>query len=167
MFLMLFIFFLVLVFTVLYTFVKEITNFVGRHLFSATDEELDLRAKVRDMKDEQSRISMIDEFARYMKLQRQIDKLIAKVKESGSSRQKKMTMLGLGVNTAVHILHVLVMMTLVVSHRAEPLMSLPEGWFFPVQKLVALPSGVTGGVGIVCWILVCNSVIHRAKRLLV
>ena len=66
-------------------FVRRISGFfqVGRHIFSLSDEELDLRAKVRDMKDEQSHISMMDEFARYMKLQRQIDKLMAQVKDSG------------------------------------------------------------------------------------
>ena len=58
---------------------------VGRHLFSLSDEELDLRAKVRDMKDAQSHISMMDEFARYMKLQRQIDKLMTQIKDNGKS----------------------------------------------------------------------------------
>ena len=56
---------------------------IGRHIFSLSDEELDLRAKVRDMKDAQSHISMMDEFARYMKLQRQIDKLMSQIKDSG------------------------------------------------------------------------------------
>ncbi|KAL8580134.1 hypothetical protein ACOMHN_050236 [Nucella lapillus] len=166
MFLMGSIFLLVVLFAVLNTFVKDITAFMGRHIFSANDAELDLRAKVLDMKDEQSGISMMDEFARYMKLQRQIDKLIAQVKESGSSRQKKVAMLNIGVKIALMVLQGLIMLVMVVSHRGEPLVMLPEGWFFPVQKLVALPSGVTGGVGVVCWILVCNSVVHRAKRLL-
>ena len=39
------------------------------------------------------------------------------------------------------------MLCLVVSHRTEPLVMLPESWFFPIQKLVALPSGVTGRLG--------------------
>ena len=56
---------------------------IGRHIFSLSDEELDLCAKVRDMKDAQSHISMMDEFARYMKLQRQIDKLMSQIKDSG------------------------------------------------------------------------------------
>jgi hypothetical protein len=56
---------------------------IGRYVFTVSDEELDLYSKVKDMKDEQSHISMIDEFARYMKLQRKIDKMMTQVKESG------------------------------------------------------------------------------------
>jgi hypothetical protein len=56
---------------------------IGRYVFTVNDEELDLYSKVKDMKDEQSHISMIDEFARYMKLQRKIDKMMTQVKELG------------------------------------------------------------------------------------
>ncbi|KAK7108717.1 guided entry of tail-anchored proteins factor 1-like [Littorina saxatilis] len=166
MFLMIFILVLVIVFALLQNFVKDIAVFVGRKVFTLSDEELDMRVKVRDLKDEQSHVSMMDEFARYMKLQRCIDKLMTELKEGGSSRQKKMAMLNVGVKIGLHVLHALIMLCLVLSNRTEPLVMLPQGWFFPVGKLVALPTGVTGGVGIACWILVCNAVVLRGKRLL-
>lgn len=167
MWLMTFIFFLVLLFTVLQNYVKDIAVIIGRNIFRASDEELDLRTKMRDMKDELSHINMIDEFARYMKLQRKIDKIMMQIKDTGSNKQKKMAILNLGVKIGLHVLHVLVMLILVFSNRTEPLLQLQSTyWFFPLNKLVALPTGVTGGVGIVCWIVLCNSVILRGKRLL-
>ncbi|KAK7494573.1 hypothetical protein BaRGS_00014226 [Batillaria attramentaria] len=134
MMLMTFILLIVILFAVLQKFVKEITVWVGKRVFSVSDEELDLRAQVRDLKEQQSSISMMDEFARYMKLQRQIDKLASQVKDSGEF--------------------------VLIFTREE------EGWFFPIQRLIAMPSGVEGGIGIVSWILVCNSVVFRAKRML-
>ncbi|PVD28109.1 hypothetical protein C0Q70_10691 [Pomacea canaliculata] len=79
---MIIVFLIVVMFAVLQKFATEITVKVGNCIFSPDDAELDLRAQIRDLKDQQAQISMIDEFARYMKLQRQIDKFLSQVKES-------------------------------------------------------------------------------------
>ena len=47
------------------------------------EEEIDLRAELRDLKAEQDTISMSDEFSKYFKLQRKIDKLGQEVKQIG------------------------------------------------------------------------------------
>ena len=77
---------------------------IGRHIFSLSDEELDLRAKVRDMKDAQSHISMMDEFARYMKLQRQIDKLMSQIKDSGKYSYESIYCITVSTHTVSQLL---------------------------------------------------------------
>ncbi|XP_025097711.1 tail-anchored protein insertion receptor WRB-like [Pomacea canaliculata] len=162
MLLMIIVFLIVVMFAVLQKFATEITVKVGNCIFSPDDAELDLRAQIRDLKDQQAQISMIDEFARYMKLQRQIDKFLSQVKES----KKETYYAGYWCenwNTCSAWLH---NAGFGATLPKSTLMLLPERWFFPVQRFVSFPSGVSGGVGIVCWILVCNSVVMRAKRLL-
>jgi len=57
----------------------------GSYFIRLSNEELNLRQQVRDLKAEQGSISMSDEFANYMKLQRKIDKLVEQVKKMGET----------------------------------------------------------------------------------
>ena len=52
-------------------------------LGAATKEELDLMSQVSEMKKKMHQISMVDEFARYAKLQRQLNKLKDHLKSRG------------------------------------------------------------------------------------
>ena len=56
---------------------------LGSYFIQLTDEERNLRQQVQDLKLEQSSVSMSDEFAKYMKLQRKIDRLVDQVKKMG------------------------------------------------------------------------------------
>lgn len=51
------------------------------------EQESDMRAEIQEMKKEQSSISMMDEFARYARLERKINKMTDKLKTHGE-RQK-------------------------------------------------------------------------------
>ena len=57
----------------------------GSYFIHLTDEERNLRQQVQDLKLEQSSVSMSDEFAKYMKLQRKIDRLVDQVKKMGKN----------------------------------------------------------------------------------
>lgn len=52
-------------------------------LFKADENELNLRSELRDLKTEQTTVSMSEEFARFFKLQRRIDKLGQDIKQKG------------------------------------------------------------------------------------
>lgn len=54
-----------------------------RMLFKVDEAEMDLRTELRDLKAEQNTISMSDEFSKYFKLQRKIEKLGQDVKQRG------------------------------------------------------------------------------------
>jgi len=70
----------------------DLTNFIcnwthllqlGSYFIRLKDEELNLRQQVRELKSEQGTVSMSEEFAKYMKLQRKIDRLVEQVKKMG------------------------------------------------------------------------------------
>ncbi|KAL5011067.1 hypothetical protein ScPMuIL_013372 [Solemya velum] len=166
MFLILFILIVAIFFYLIPSYAKNIANYVGTILYPVLDEEMNLRSEVLDLKSEQNRVSMTEEFAKYMKLQRSIDKLTEKVKVLGSSRSQKKTLLTMVVKIAIYIVHAITMVTLILLYRNDPLLLLPPGWFSPVQKIIAFPTGVPGGVGVTCWIVVCSTVIPRIHRLM-
>lgn len=47
------------------------------------EQESEMRAEIQEMKKEQSSISMMDEFARYARLERKINKMTDKLKTHG------------------------------------------------------------------------------------
>ncbi|XP_050394193.1 guided entry of tail-anchored proteins factor 1 [Patella vulgata] len=165
MFLMLFILLIVIFLVALPNYSNILSNVLCKRLFKLSDSELDLRAQVKDLKCEQASISMADEFARYMKLQRKIDKCLQEIKSEGDPRQQNVAYVKLGVKIAIYVLHGITMLTLVLMYRSTPLLMMPPEWFTPFNKIVAMPTGEPGGIGIGCWIVVCNTVVYRAIRL--
>lgn len=128
---------------------------------------MDLRTELRDLKAEQNTISMSDEFSKYFKLQRKIEKLGQDVKQRGSARNQKISAITMAVQIGSQIFQVLMICLIIYLFRNEPLLEFSSAWFFPFQKLVGFPTGVGGAVGIGFWIFVCNSVINRTSRLMV
>ncbi|XP_069134259.1 guided entry of tail-anchored proteins factor 1-like isoform X2 [Argopecten irradians] len=142
MILLIIIFILVLLFTMLPSYSGEITKRLSKFFLHVSDEELNLRSQVKELKTEQDTISMTDEFAKYAKIQRRIDKLMSQVKESNSTRMQKSSMLSLFVRIGIYVTQAITMLTLVFQYRNEPLLMFPSEWFYPLQKFVALPTGI-------------------------
>ncbi len=51
------------------------------------EQESEMRAEIQEMKKEQSSISMMDEFARYARLERKINKMTDKLKTHGERQR--------------------------------------------------------------------------------
>lgn len=164
MFLLITVFILVILFNILSNFSTAISKQLCKKIYPVSDGELNVRSQIRELKSEQDGVNMADEFAKHAKLQRRIDKLFLEVKQQTSDRNNKCAIVGFAVKIAVYVIHALVMISLMITYRREPLIQFQPEWFYPFQKMVAFPSGVSGGLGIGCWVIVCNSVIYRMKR---
>ncbi|XP_063405456.1 guided entry of tail-anchored proteins factor 1-like isoform X1 [Mytilus trossulus] len=163
MFLLILVLILVIFFNILSNFTQIISKQLSKQIYPVCDSELNIRSQIKDLKTEQNGVQMADEFARHAKIQRRIDKLLTQVKQQTSDRNNKCTMVGFAVQIGIYVLHALVMISLMISYRQEPLLQFQPEWFYPLQKIVAFPTGVSGGLGIGCWVLICNSVIYRIK----
>ncbi|XP_036976750.1 guided entry of tail-anchored proteins factor 1 isoform X1 [Acanthopagrus latus] len=123
------------------------------------EQESEMRAEVQEMKKEQSSISMMDEFARYARLERKINKMTDKLKTHVKSRTAQQAKMKWVVNIVFYILQAAVMISLIWKYYSDPVTVVPSKWIAPVERLVAFPTGVAGGVGITCWLVVCNKVV--------
>lgn len=65
------------------SFVSFFNFQISKYVYRVTDSEMNIRAEIKDLKSEQETISMTEEFAKYAKLQRKIDKHTAEVKRLG------------------------------------------------------------------------------------
>ncbi|XP_030059694.1 guided entry of tail-anchored proteins factor 1 isoform X1 [Microcaecilia unicolor] len=135
------------------------SSFVSRLLQKDAEQESQMRAEIQNMKQELSTISMMDEFARYARLERKINKMTDKLKTHVKTRTAQLAKVKWVINIGFYILQAALMITLIWKYYLEPVTILPSKWIAPLERLVAFPTGVTGGVGITCWLVVCNKVV--------
>ncbi|XP_066513986.1 guided entry of tail-anchored proteins factor 1-like [Hoplias malabaricus] len=141
------------------TCLPSISSFLSRVLQKDAAQEMEMRTEIQNMRLELSTINMMDEFARYARLERKINKTTDKLKTHVKSRTAQQAKMKWVVNIVFYILQAALMVSLIWKYYADPVTVLPSKWISPLERLVAFPSGVTGGVGITCWLVVCNKVV--------
>lgn len=141
------------------TLLPSISSFLSKMVQKDAEQESEMRAEIQEMKREQSAISMMDEFARYARLERKINKMTERLKTHVKSRTAQQAKMKWVVNIAFYILQAALMISLIWKYYSDPVTVVPSRWIAPVERLVAFPTGVAGGVGITCWLVVCNKVV--------
>ncbi|KAM3837720.1 guided entry of tail-anchored proteins factor 1 isoform 2-T2 [Vipera latastei] len=132
---------------------------MSRLLQKDAEQESEMRSDIHSMKQELSTISMMDEFARYARLERKINKMTDKLKTHVKTRTAQLAKIKWVINIVFYILQGALMISLIWKYYSEPVTLLPSKWLAPLERLVAFPTGVAGGVGITCWLVVCNKVV--------
>ena len=131
--------------------VSPLVTFLLGLTCTITDYELNLRAEIRDMRKELSKISMQDEFAAYAKTERKINKLTEKLTACTSARSVQYSKASWAFTLTLHGLLGLLLLATMWSHSTTPVLSLPPHWTAPFSWFLSLPSGVPGGVGLPLW----------------
>ncbi|XP_045669443.1 guided entry of tail-anchored proteins factor 1 isoform X2 [Ursus americanus] len=132
---------------------------MSRLLQKDAEQEAQMRAEIQDMKQELSTVNMMDEFARYARLERKINKMTDKLKTHVKARTAQLAKIKWVISVAFYILQAALMVSLIWKYYSVPVAVVPSKWITPLDRLVAFPTRVAGGVGITCWILVCNKVV--------
>ncbi|XP_062843430.1 guided entry of tail-anchored proteins factor 1 [Trichomycterus rosablanca] len=141
------------------TLLPSISLFLSKIFQKDADQEMEMRTEIQNMRLELSSISMMDEFARYARLERKINKMTDKLKTHVNSRSAQQAKIKWVVNIIFYVLQAALMISLIWKYYADPVTVVPSKWIVPLERLVAFPSGVAGGVGITCWLVVCNKVV--------
>lgn len=137
----------------------SLSSIVSRLLQKDAEQEQQMRADIQSMRQELSSISMMDEFARYARLERQINKMTDKLKTHVKGRTAQLAKIKWVVSIVFYVLQAALMISLIWKYYSEPVTVLPSKWIAPLERLVAFPTGIAGGVGITCWLVVCNKVV--------
>uniref|UniRef100_A0A3P9JPX1 Guided entry of tail-anchored proteins factor 1 n=1 Tax=Oryzias latipes TaxID=8090 RepID=A0A3P9JPX1_ORYLA len=141
------------------TFLSTLSSVLSKMIQKDAEQESEMRTEIQGMKMEQSSISMMDEFAKYARLERKINKTTDKLKTHVKSRTAQQAKVKWVVNIVFYISQAALMVSLIWKYYSDPVTVVPSRWIAPVERLVAFPTGVPGGVGITCWLVVCNKVV--------
>lgn len=155
------------VFVLAYVFVMRIlykssgflADWLPRLLMSKEQNGSHLKDTIIQLKNEQMKISAQDEFAQYMRLERKIKKLNEELSQIVKQRSEKITVRS-KILTAIFMgLLGVCHMAFVFVYRKEPVVLLPVQWFYPLNRILAFPTGIPGAVGLPCWIVTSNKII--------
>jgi len=156
-------FWFIAVFVFLGSLLPSILRWCLEFIYKISSEELKLRAEFRDMKKELVTIPMVEEFARYAKLQRKMNKVEEEILAKGQSRMDRRESIQTKWTRNFQIVNGLVLVYLSTTQRNEPVFLGLTEWFWPFNHILGFPSGVDGSISTVVWLLICNT----ASRLLI
>ncbi|XP_043927399.1 guided entry of tail-anchored proteins factor 1-like isoform X2 [Protopterus annectens] len=106
------------------------------------EQESGMRLEIQNMKQELSSISMMDEFARYARLERKINKMTDRLKTHVKARTAQLAKIKWVVNIVFYVFQAALMVTLIWKYYSEPVIVLPSKWVAPLERLVAFPTGI-------------------------
>ncbi|XP_071994884.1 guided entry of tail-anchored proteins factor 1 [Engystomops pustulosus] len=141
------------------TQLPSLSTILSRLLQKDAEQEQQMRADIQAMRQELASISMMDEFARYARLERKINKMTDRLKTHVKARTGQQAKIKWVVSIVFYVLQAALMVSLIWKYYSEPVMVLPSKWIAPLERLVAFPTGIPGAVGITCWLVVCNKVV--------
>jgi len=134
-------------------------------LTSTYSRQRTLRKQILEDKAELSRTSSQDEFAKWAKLKRKVDKGLADLEKYNSTLTSARTSFTLQFSTLIWLLTNGAQLFLVWWYRKRPVFYPPPGWVpGPVSWLLSFPSAPRGAVSSAAWGTVCKRVLLTVEE---
>ncbi|TPX68545.1 hypothetical protein SpCBS45565_g02999 [Spizellomyces sp. 'palustris'] len=120
-----------------------------------------LKREIIDVQTELGRTSAQDQFARWAKLRRRLDKLKADYETQAKQEASTKTFFELKISWGLRSFIWGAQLLLISIYRSTPMFYLPHDWLGPISPLLALPFAPMGSVSILCWFYACKSAFRR------
>ncbi|KAG8876811.1 GET complex subunit get1, partial [Tulasnella sp. 331] len=127
-------------------------------------EQRRLKTSILTAKKELSEISAQDQFAKWAKLRRKMDKELADLEKLNSELSGNKTAFSLKFGTAIWIFTTGAQFAIGWWYRKTPVFYLPRGWFGPAAWYLSLPFAPAGSVSCGAWQMACKRVIGMMER---
>ncbi|WVQ79714.1 hypothetical protein IAT38_001814 [Cryptococcus sp. DSM 104549] len=167
--------FLVVLFTQVVSWVgKSVLQDLAFSLYSkivlsgTAKKQRTLRKQILEDKAELGRTSSQDQFSKWAKIKRRLDKGLAELEKTNTSLASSRSSFGLKFNTLIWTLTTGTQFFLVWWYRRQPIFWLPEGWVpYPVAWILSFSSAPLGSVSSGAWAAVCKRVLQTLQEILV
>lgn len=152
---------IIFIFEMVITCHKTLSSFVYQLFDKKAQDHASMSKELKTIKAEQSKISLQNEFAKYSKLQRKINSLTDKLTEHNKSRSMQLIQRSYTLKMALYVIYGLVMLYLFYYYKYEPVTVLPKTWFPYVNRVLMIPTGVEGAIGLPVWIFICKQLVQN------
>jgi len=105
-----------------------------------------------------------DEFAKWAKLRRKVDKGLSDLENLNAEQSAKRNAISLKFNTVLWVLTSGLQLFIMWWYRKEAVFYVPRGWYGPAEWLLALPSAPRGAVSCTTWQMACQRTIKVVER---
>ncbi|KAL7301697.1 hypothetical protein TKK_0005696 [Trichogramma kaykai] len=138
-----------------------LVKFILSWCFNLSDEDHATRAEMLDLKTQMNSISMVDEFAKYARLQRKYNKLNDQLKDKLNDNTQQRLKVRFFLNCGLKTFTILVSAILVFIYRYEPVIRYSEGLFFPFESILSWPTGQENCISLPMWMFVVRTSVSK------
>ncbi|KAI9594410.1 CHD5-like protein-domain-containing protein [Syncephalis fuscata] len=128
------------------------------------DQQRQCKRNVLKLKNQLRQTSPHDEFAKWAKIRRRLDKTVGEYDELSSSLAYERTGFQIRAAIGLRVLLWVARIFVLVWYRSEPVFYPPTGWLDPIVPLLSLPMAPSGSVSVAVWLLVCTQVVDLCLR---
>ncbi|KAJ7497696.1 CHD5-like protein-domain-containing protein [Mycena latifolia] len=137
-----------------------------RFFHSATaTQQRQLKSEILTLKAELLRTSAQDQFAKWAKLRRSVDKGLSDLEKINAEIAVRKRSFSLEFKTAIWIMTTGLQFAVGWWYRREAVFYLPKGWFGPLQWWLAFPFAPAGSVSVGVWQMACKRVLKVGERI--
>lgn len=130
-----------------------------RWAYKTTALERLLLTQKADLKFEQSKLSMVDQFARFSRIQRKINSIEQELTELQSQRLRNNLIVRMLCTYVVRFIFGMVLTCLGIYYRNTPLLSISSKFdLSPFTYILSYPNAVDNTVSVPVWIMCCTTV---------
>ncbi|PPQ72913.1 hypothetical protein CVT26_014576 [Gymnopilus dilepis] len=148
--------------TVLLDFAYEAYLRITRSPLAARQRAL--KTEILTTKAELMRTSAQDQFAKWAKLRRSVDKGLAELEKLNGQIASTKSGFSLKFNTLLWLLTTGLQFAVGWWYRKQAVFYLPEGWFGPLGWWLSLPFAPAGSVSVGVWQMACRRVIVVGEK---
>ncbi|KAJ7818658.1 CHD5-like protein-domain-containing protein [Mycena leptocephala] len=124
-----------------------------------------LKSELLALKAELLRTSAQDQFAKWAKLRRSVDKGLADLEKLNGEISARKSAFSLRFNSAIWILTTGLQFVVGWWYRTAAVFYLPPGWLGPLGWWLALPFAPAGSVSVGVWQMACKRVLKVGERI--
>uniref|UniRef100_A0A7M5TZ37 Guided entry of tail-anchored proteins factor 1 n=1 Tax=Clytia hemisphaerica TaxID=252671 RepID=A0A7M5TZ37_9CNID len=116
-----------------------------------------LSSEFVDLKHQQKGISKQEEFAKYSKVQRKLNKIEMEMKKLKSNKSTFIMTWKLKASIGLYVLYVACIFSLMLFKRYEPVVNISNIWMpKEVKSILSYPTTKSNVIGLPIWILICR-----------
>ncbi|KAH8814582.1 CHD5-like protein-domain-containing protein [Flagelloscypha sp. PMI_526] len=160
-------------------FLVQLVNWVGQSVLlglvyslylrvfyaNAAKRQKALKADILAKKAELHKTSAQDQFAKWAKLRRSVDKGLADLEKLNSELSSTKSSFAFKFNAVLWIFTRGSGIMIGMYYRNAPVFWLPPGWFGPLTWWMSFPFAPRGSVSVGLWQMACNRVLASAERI--
>jgi hypothetical protein len=132
---------------------------------SAASKKQKLQAEILRTKEELMQTSAQDQFAKWAKLRRSVDKGLTELNKLNGEMTSSKTAFSIKFGSAIWVFTTGLQFLVGWWYRKSPVFYLPPGWFGPLEWWIALPFAPKGSVSVGVWQMACKRFLKIGERL--
>ncbi|XP_032680731.1 tail-anchored protein insertion receptor WRB-like [Odontomachus brunneus] len=121
--------------------------------------------EISNLKREMAGISMVNEFAKYARLQRKYNNLESILKNNIKQRQNRRLTLQLSLTYAFYVINGILAIYLMYRYNNVLVIDLPKDTLWPIQDVLSWPAQHGNGISLMNWAIITKSGISSCRNL--